>query len=81
MNALEPYEEIVDFIAAGSTPQAVVAFRPSTEAQTRVAMLVGRSKVGRISNEEQAELDDYMRLEHLMVMAKARARRFTQLAP
>jgi len=27
MNATKSYEEIIDFIAAGTTPEAVVAFR------------------------------------------------------
>ena len=33
MNTVKAYEEIVDFIAAGTTPQNVVAFRPSEAAQ------------------------------------------------
>jgi hypothetical protein len=81
MNAVKPYEEIIDFIAAGSTPEAVMKFRPSTGAQKRVAALVERNAIGKISVEEQSELEDYLQLEHLMVMAKARARHFTQLAP
>jgi len=81
MNAAKPYEEIIDFIAAGTTPEAVVKFRPSAGAQKRVAALVERNTTGQISVEEQSELEDYVQLEHLMVMAKARARHFTQLAP
>jgi hypothetical protein len=71
------YEEIIDFIAAGTTPQAVVDFRPSCEVQNRVGELVERSKAGEASTEEQSELEDYLQLEHLMVMAKARARQLT----
>jgi hypothetical protein len=81
MNVPKPYEEIVDFIAAGSTPEGVAGFRPSVDAQQRVATLVERSKVGQASVAEQSELEDYLQLEHLMIMAKARARHFTQLAP
>lgn len=72
------YEEIIDFIAAGTTPDAVIAFRPSDETKQRVADLVERSKAGSISAEEQSELDDYLQLEHLMIMAKARARQYAQ---
>lgn len=81
MNAAKPYEEIIDFIAAGTTPEAVVKFRPSASARKRVAGLVERNTTGRISAKEQSELEDYVQLEHLMVMAKARARHFTQIAP
>jgi hypothetical protein len=79
MSVTKSYDEIIDFIAAGTTPEAVVAFRPSDSVQRRVAELVERSKNGSISSEEQSELDDYVQLEHIMIMAKARARRHTQL--
>jgi hypothetical protein len=68
------YIEIIDFIAAGTTPDAVVHFRPSPEAQRRVAELVEREKAARLSSDEKAELDHFMELEHIMRMAKARAR-------
>jgi len=68
------------FIAAGTTPETVISFRPSETVRQRVATLVERSKDGIISPEEQSELEDYLQLEHIMIMAKARARRHTQLA-
>jgi hypothetical protein len=77
MNTAKSYDEIIDFIAAGTTPEAVVAFRPSESVQRRVAELVERSKDGSISSEEQSELEDYLQLEHIMIMAKARARQHT----
>jgi hypothetical protein len=67
------YLEIVDFIA-GSNPQAVAHFRPSDEAQHRVADLIEREKAGALSAEEKAELDHFMELEHILRMAKAKAR-------
>jgi hypothetical protein len=72
------YEEIIDFIAAGTTPEAVVAFRPSDAAQQRVARLLEGSKTGSLSGEDQSELDDFLQLEHIMIMAKARARQYTR---
>jgi hypothetical protein len=79
MSAAKSYDEIIDFIAAGTTPEAVVAFRPSDSVQQRVAELVERSTDGSISSDEQSELEDYLQLEHIMIMAKARARQHTQL--
>jgi len=79
MSAAKSYDEIIDFIAAGTTPEAVVALRPSEQVQQRVALLAERARDGNISAEEQSELDDYRQLEHLMIMAKARAREHTQL--
>jgi hypothetical protein len=79
MSPTKPYEEIIDFIAAGTTPEAVVAFHPSDGVQQRVSELLERSKDGSLSTEEQSELDDYLQLEHIMIMAKARARQHTKL--
>lgn len=79
MSATKSYEEIIDFIAAGTTPEAVIAFRPSDTVQKRVASLVERSKTGAISPDEQSELEDYLQLEHIMIMAKARARQHSKL--
>jgi len=44
--AIPPYLEIIDFIAAGTTPQAVVDYHPSAAAQQRVAELIAREKEG-----------------------------------
>ncbi len=69
------YEEIVDFIAGGSTQNDVAAWMPSQEARDRVAELVQGDKAGTLSPDERAELNHYLELEHLMRLAKARARR------
>ena len=44
--AIPSYLEIIDFIAAGTTPQAIIDYRPSLEAQQRVAELIAREKEG-----------------------------------
>jgi hypothetical protein len=76
MSTPKAYEEVIDFIAAGTSPRNVVAFRPSQEAKSRVSELIEREKSGELSSEEKSELDHYMQLEHLMRLAKARARRY-----
>jgi hypothetical protein len=80
MSTTKSYEEIINFIAAGSTPEAVVAFHPSDGVQQRVVELVEHSNEGTISAEDQSELDDYLQLEHIMIMAKARARQHIKVA-
>ncbi len=76
MNTVKVYEEIVDFIAAGTTPQEVIAFRPSEKSQQRVTELLSREKEDKLSSAEKSELDHYLQIEHLMRLAKARARDF-----
>jgi len=68
------YEEIIDFIAAGTTPNRVIAFQPSEEVKARVADLLSREKTTGLSPDESSELNQYLQLEHLMRLAKARAR-------
>lgn len=80
MGPTKPYEEIVDFFAAHTRPESLVAFRPSEQAQRRVAELVAKNSDNTISTEEQAELDDYLQVEHILILAKARARQHAQLA-
>jgi hypothetical protein len=75
MNVATPaYEEIIDFIAAGTTPEAIIGYRPSPEAQQRVAELIEREKATALSSDEKAELDHFLELEHILRMAKAKAR-------
>jgi hypothetical protein len=73
MKEIKAYEEIVDFIAAGTTPEDVISFRPSAAAQERVADLLAREKEGELSPAVRSELDHYLQIEHLMRLAKARA--------
>ena len=73
MNRL--YDEIIDFIAGGSSPVEVARFQPSEEAREKVEQLIHREKEGVLSADETAELNHYLALEHLMRLAKARARR------
>ena len=70
------YEEVIDFIAAGTSPASLVAFQPSEVTQARVGDLIHKEKTAGLSQDEKSELDHYMQLEHLMRLAKARARRY-----
>ncbi len=68
-------DEIIDFIVAGKSPDQIDAFRPSEHTQARVFDLLDLAKADSLSQPERAELEDFLQLEHLMIMAKARARR------
>jgi hypothetical protein len=75
MKVNRAYEEVIDLIAAGS-PSKVIAFRPSAAAKERVADLVRREKTEGLSPDETSELDHYLQLEHIMRLAKARAKKY-----
>ena len=75
MNALEPvYMELVEFVARGATAEQVANFRPSAEAQKRVAELLDRQRESKLTDEEIAELDGFVQLEPILGLAKAKAR-------
>jgi len=67
------YDEIVEFIASRN-PQEVADFQPSEAASQRFWGLIEAEKEGRLNEADRAELDRAMELEHLMRLAKARAR-------
>lgn len=68
------YEEIIDFIANGSTPDAVATFQPSDEARQQIAALLEQRKSAPLSANDEADLNHFLELEHIMRLAKARAR-------
>ncbi len=75
MNTSDPvYLELVDFVAGGTTPEDVVNFRPSVEAQRRVAELIERERKSQLTSEEAPELNHFLEPEHILRMAKAKAR-------
>ncbi len=71
---IRAYDEIVEFIAGGTTPTTVARFEPSQQTKDYVADLIHKEKTSTLTLEESSELDHYMKLEHLMRLAKARAR-------
>jgi hypothetical protein len=73
--AKRSYDEIIDVFARGGGAGTVLAFRPSAETQARVRDLLARSKAGALTEVEQAKLDQFGEIEHLMQLVKARARR------
>lgn len=76
MNTSKAYEEVVEFIASGTNPDSVIAFSPSDSVKKRVGELIYFEKTRGLTGEEKSELDHYMQLEHLMRLAKARARKY-----
>lgn len=70
----EIYEDVVNFIVDKLPPDEVISFRPSPNAQQRFEALSQAIKSGEATSDERAEMEECLRLEHLMQLAKARAR-------
>jgi hypothetical protein len=69
------YDEIIDFITSSPNPQDVLNFRPPTSVIKRVEDLLYKKKTSELTNEENTELDRFMLIEHIMIMAKKRAKK------
>jgi len=74
METVRAYEEVVNFIATQTPNSSLMAFHPSDQAKDRVMELIHKEKESTLAADEQSELDHYMQLEHLMRLAKARAK-------
>ncbi len=69
------FDEIIDLLTSTPTPAEVMAYKPSAALQHRAEELLEKSKTGKLAESDQKDLEYFMVIEHLMRMAKIRARR------
>ena len=67
------YAEVLDFLVTSPTPEAIVDFKVSASIQARLRELLEKNQEDVLSEEEQAELDAYEQIDHLVTLLKARA--------
>ena len=67
------YQEVLDFLIKRPTPEDIIAFKVSHQAQSRLEELLSRNRSSTLNSMELAELDVYEQLEHMMILLKARA--------
>lgn len=66
-------DELLEFMVDQISARALADFRPSEAARQRVWELIAKEKESGLLPEEKLELEDYLKLEHLLVLAKAKA--------
>ncbi|MBD2255618.1 hypothetical protein H6G14_30935 [Nostoc parmelioides FACHB-3921] len=69
----EVYQEVLDFLIKRPTPEEIITFKVSAQAQIHLQELLEKNRTGSLSQMELAQLDVYEQLEHLMILLKARA--------
>ncbi|MBC8151642.1 MAG: hypothetical protein H7Z72_01895 [Bacteroidetes bacterium] len=72
---MDVYAEFVDFISAGVTPEQILNYRASDEMREHFYTLLQKEKAGTATAADKAILDQCMELEHIVRMAKLKARR------
>jgi hypothetical protein len=66
------YDELAYFLASLS-PRKVLQYKASQQAQERVNLLQFKNQNGGLNAEENAEMERYMTLEHIIRLAKSKA--------
>ena len=70
---LTAYDEFVEFITSSPTLEDIANFKLSEASQARINELLDANRNRRLTDAEEAELDEYVRLEHIVRKAKIRA--------
>jgi hypothetical protein len=63
--------EWVQFLSSNPSPQDVLHYHVSDQAQKRLQRLLSLNQVGMLSETEQLELDELQQIEHIVIMRKA----------
>lgn len=69
----EIYQYILEFLISRPSAADLLNFGPTPAMQARVEQLLERNRTGVLSTAESRELDEYIRINHLITMLKARA--------
>jgi hypothetical protein len=72
------YADFVEFIAPGVTPEQIVNYKPSQASQDRLDELLAKQRMFPLNRDETEELNRFEDIEHILRMAKARARQYVR---
>ena len=69
------FDEVIDFITSCPPPEMIVAFKPSKSMQERLNELLEKNRENGLSVSEKNEMEQFLLIEHLMRIAKAKAKK------
>lgn len=69
------FDDILDFLVSGPSPQAIIAYKPPAHLDQRLQDLMEKHSRDEVSPDERAELDEFLRMSHLLNRLKVRARK------
>jgi hypothetical protein len=72
--ANELVDEVTSFLAAAPTAEEIIAFKVSDRVDQRLHDLLDRNSADLLTSDERAELDEYMRMNHFLIMLKLKTR-------
>ena len=74
MEVLRVYDEMIDFITSAPRPEDIISFCPSEASQLRLEDLQFKRREEGLTEEELRELEQFIMVEHIMRIAKAKAK-------
>jgi hypothetical protein len=66
-------DEVLSFLLSAPTPNQIIAFHASEDAQHRLRSLLDANHIGNLAAEERAELEEASQINHFFVLLKAKA--------
>lgn len=67
-------DEIAEFFMSRPTAEEIADFQVSDEGQKRASELLERNRQNLLTPDERAEMEEFMRLDHVMTVVKLKAR-------
>jgi hypothetical protein len=77
----EVYRYILDFLANSPSPEAILNFSLTPTMQERSSELLEKNRADQLTPAEATELDEYVRINNVVSLLKARALRNLRAAP
>jgi hypothetical protein len=74
------YDEFLDLLLEKATPEEILAFKASPEAQAYAHELIERSSAGTLTPEERQQLEQMVEFERMMALLKVKALKATRKA-
>jgi hypothetical protein len=68
------FDEITDFLASAPTAEQIIAYKPSDILDQRLHELLDKNSAEQLTVEERKELDEFLRINHLLTVVTAKAR-------
>lgn len=69
-SAHQTASDFIDFLVSNPAEQEISDYQFTSQVQERVSALLENNRLGRLSETEAAELEDYLKLEHVIRVLK-----------
>lgn len=68
------FDEIIDFLASAPSAEAIIAYQPPEQLQARMHDLMQKNREGKLTADEESELDEFLRMNRFMSRLQAKTK-------